>query len=276
MINNFLLFKIIKIVKIEYYENYFKFKVISNTMLKLENINISINEANIQVLNDINLEFEKDKITMLMGPNGAGKSSLVQAIMGNPSYELSGKLILNSEDITELEVEERAKKGLFLSFQQPIELPGVTQLLYLRTIVEKYQGIKLKPREFRKQLDEAMEFLEMKKEFNQREMNVGFSGGERKKNELLQLLLLKPKIALLDEIDSGIDVDGLKTIAKVIKHLQEKHNTTFIIVSHHEYLLKNLDISKVIILDEGKVAKKGSKELGLEILQHGFKGKKID
>ena len=245
-------------------------------MLKLNNVHVSINDVNIQVLNNINLEFEGEKITMLMGPNGAGKSSLVQAIMGNPSYELSGDLILKDENISNLEVEERAKKGLFLSFQQPIELPGVTQLLYLRTIVEKYHGIKLKPREFRKQLDEAMEFLEMKKDFNQREMNVGFSGGERKKNELLQLLLLKPKVALLDEIDSGIDVDGLKTIAKVIKHLQDEHNTTFIIVSHHEYLLKNLDISKVVVLDEGSIAKEGSKDLGLEILQHGFKGKKIE
>ncbi|MCH8519484.1 MAG: Fe-S cluster assembly ATPase SufC [Nanoarchaeota archaeon] len=244
-------------------------------MLQLKNINVSINEVDTPLLQNINLEFDLKKITMLMGPNGAGKSSLVQAIMGNPNYLLEGSIILNSEDITQLEVEERAKKGLFLSFQQPIELPGVTQLLYLRTIVEKYNDIKIKPKEFRKQLDEAMEFLEMKKEFNQREMNVGFSGGERKKNELLQLLLLKPKIALLDEIDSGIDVDGLKTISKVIKYLQEECNTTFIIVSHHEYLLKNLDISKVIILDEGGVAKEGSKELGLEILQHGFKGKKI-
>ncbi|MFT4244026.1 MAG: Fe-S cluster assembly ATPase SufC [Candidatus Woesearchaeota archaeon] len=245
-------------------------------MLTLKNVGIFINQANIVVLKNIELEFEPEKITMLMGPNGAGKSSFVQAIMGNPNYSLSGKLLLDEECITELEVEERAKKGIFLSFQQPIELPGVTQLLYLRTIVEKYQDIKLKPREFRKQLDEAMDFLEMKKEFNQREMNVGFSGGERKKNELLQLLLLKPKIALLDEIDSGIDVDGLKIIAKVIKYLQEKHNTTFIIVSHHEYLLKNLDISKVVVLDEGKVAKVGSKELGIDILQHGFKGKKIE
>lgn len=245
-------------------------------MLTLKNISVTIAKENIEVLKNVSTSFEEGKISMIMGPNGAGKSSLVQAVMGNPNYEIEGEIILNDEQIEELEVEERAHKGLFLSFQQPIELPGVTQLLYLRTIVEKFKGIKLKPREFRVQLDEAMNFLEMKQEFNKREMNVGFSGGEKKKNELLQLLLLEPKVAILDEIDSGIDVDGLKTIAKVISHLQKKCNTTFIIVSHHEFLLKNLDISKVIVLDDNTIAKEGSKELGLEILQHGFRGKKIE
>ena len=245
-------------------------------MLTLKNISVTIAKENIEVLKDVSTSFEEGKISMIMGPNGAGKSSLVQAVMGNPNYEIEGGIILNDEQIEELEVEERAHKGLFLSFQQPIELPGVTQLLYLRTIVEKFKGIKLKPREFRVQLDEGMNFLEMKQEFNKREMNVGFSGGERKKNELLQLLLLEPKVAILDEIDSGIDVDGLKTIAKVISHLQKKCNTTFVIVSHHEFLLKNLDISKVIVLDDNTIAKEGNKELGLEILQHGFRGKKIE
>lgn len=245
-------------------------------MLQLKNINVFVEESEEQIISNISTSFEEGKITMLMGPNGAGKSSLVQSIMGNPTYSQNGEVYLNDSLISEMEVEERAKLGLFLSFQQPIELPGVTQLLYLRTITEKFRGEKIKPKEFRIQLDEAMEFLDMNKAFNKREMNVGFSGGEKKKNELLQLLLLKPKVAILDEIDSGIDVDGLKTIAKVISHLQENYNTTFIIVSHHEFLLKELDISKVIILDEGTIGKEGTKELGLDILKNGFKGKAIE
>ncbi|MFP4402161.1 MAG: Fe-S cluster assembly ATPase SufC [Candidatus Nanoarchaeia archaeon] len=245
-------------------------------MLSLKNINVSIEDSSIQLLHDINLEVSEGSTTMLMGPNGAGKSSLVQSIMGNPQYQIEGRVSFLGEEIQELEPQEKAQKGIFVSFQQPIELPGVTQLLYLRTIVEKFKGIKIKPREFREQLNEAMSFLEMNSEFNKREMNVGFSGGEKKKNELLQLLLLEPKLAILDEIDSGIDVDGLKTIAKVIAHLQEKCNTTFLIVSHHEFLLKHLNISNVVILDNGRVAQEGGKELGLSILEHGFKGKKIE
>lgn len=244
-------------------------------MLKTKNLRVSLEDGT-QIVKGVDLEINSGEITLLMGPNGAGKSSLVQGIMGNFNYEVDGVIELDNEKIQELEVEERAQKQLFLSFQQPIELPGVTQFLYLKTIIEKYKGVKLKHKEFRKQLEEAMNFLEMKTEFNKREMNVGFSGGERKKNELLQLLLLEPKVAILDEIDSGVDVDGLRTIKKVIQHLQEKCNTTFIIVSHHEYLLKELDISQVIVLDEGKVAKTGEKELGLEIIKHGFRGKAIE
>lgn len=245
-------------------------------MLQLKNINIFVSDSKKQIISNLSALFEEGKITMLMGPNGAGKSSLVQSIMGNPNYSFEGEIYIGNERIDELGVEEKAKMGLFLSFQQPIELPGVTQLLYLRTISEKFKGKKIKPKEFRAQLDEAMGFLEMDKIFNKREMNVGFSGGERKKNELLQLLLLKPKIAILDEIDSGIDVDGLKTIAKVISYLQKEFNTTFIIVSHHEFLLKELNIDKVIVLDNGSIGKEGTKELGLDILKNGFKGKEIN
>lgn len=245
-------------------------------MLQLKNISVFVEDSQKQIVSDVSTKFEEGTITMLMGPNGAGKSSLVQSIMGNPAYSHDGEIYLNDSLLNELEVEDRAKLGLFLSFQQPIELPGVTQLLYLRTITEKFRGEKIKPKEFRNQLDAAMEFLEMNKDFNKREMNVGFSGGEKKKNELLQLLLLRPKIAILDEIDSGIDVDGLKTIAKVITYLQEKYNTTFIIVSHHEFLLKELDINKVIILDEGTIGKEGSKDIGLDILKNGFKGKSVE
>ncbi len=244
-------------------------------MLSIKNLKVSLEDGT-KIVKGVDLDINSNEVVLIMGPNGAGKSSLVQGIMGNFNYEVEGVIILDDEEIQDLEVEERAQKQLFLSFQQPIELPGVTQFLYLKTIIEKYKGIKLKHKEFRKQLEDAMNFLEMKTEFNKREMNVGFSGGERKKNELLQLLLLEPKVAVLDEIDSGVDVDGLRTIKKVIEHLQEKCGTTFVIVSHHEYLLKELNISQVVVLDEGVVAKTGGKELGLDIIQHGFRGKSIE
>ena len=246
-------------------------------MFKVEDFKVFLDDdSKTQIVKGVDFELQEKDVAILMGPNGAGKSTLVQGIMGNFSYSTEGKIILNGEEIQEDEVEERAQKQLFLSFQQPIELPGVTQFLYLKTIIEKYKGVKIKHKEFRQQLQEAMQFLEMKDEFNKREMNVGFSGGEKKKNELLQLLLLEPKVAILDEIDSGIDVDGLRIIKKVINHLQEKCNTTFIIVSHHEFLLKELDVTKVIILDVGKIAKIGERDVGLDIIKHGFKGKKIE
>lgn len=244
-------------------------------MLTVKDLVVSLKDGT-RIIKGVDFTITKGEIALLMGPNGAGKSSLVQAIMGNFNYEVNGTILLENEEIQELEVEERAQKQLFLSFQHPIELPGVTQFLYLKTIIEKYKGIKLKHKEFRQQLQEAMNFLDMKIEFNKREMNVGFSGGERKKNELLQLLLLEPKIAILDEIDSGVDVDGLRIIKAVIEHLQERCNTTFIIVSHHEYLLKELHISQVIVLDNGKIAKLGDKSLGLEIIKQGFRGKAIE
>lgn len=244
-------------------------------MFKVVDFKVSL-ESGQEIVKGVDFELNKKDICVLMGPNGAGKSSLVQGVMGNFMYETSGIVELDGTELQELEVEERAQEQLFLSHQQPIELPGVTQFLYLKTIIEKYKGIKLKHKEFREKLNQAMEFLDMNSSFNKREMNVGFSGGEKKKNELLQLLLLEPKVAILDEIDSGIDVDGLRTIKKVIEHLQETCETTFIIVSHHEYLLKNLDVSKVIVLDNGLIAKEGERELGLEIISNGFKGKALD
>ena len=244
-------------------------------MFKVSNFKVFL-EQDLEIVKGIDFEISKGEIALLMGPNGAGKSSLVQGLMGNFTYTTSGSVTLDGVELQDLDVDERARKQLFLSFQQPVELPGVTQFLFLKTIIEKYRGVSLKHKEFRLELNDAMEFLSMDTQFNKREMNVGFSGGEKKKNELLQLLLLKPKVAMLDEIDSGIDVDGLRVIKKVIEYLQKECNTTFIIVSHHEFLLKELNVSKVIVIDSGKVGAIGDRKLGLEILQEGFKGKVLN
>ncbi len=238
-------------------------------MLKIVNLKVSIPEKNI--LNGVNLNVEDGKTVVLMGQNGSGKSTLAQTIMGHPSYEIKeGTVEFNGVELNELEPDEKSKAGIFLSFQYPSEIPGVTISSYLRLIYNKSHGTKLSPAQFRKILTEKMAFIEMKEDFASRYLNEGFSGGEKKRMEMLQLLLIEPKLAILDEVDSGLDVDALKVISKVINHLKETTKLSVLIITHYTRILKHIDADEVHIMQEGQIIKSGDKSLAHELEEKGY------
>jgi len=209
-----------------------------------------------------------------MGPNGAGKSTLANALMGHPKYKLtSGKIILDDKDITNSAPETRAKNGLFLSFQSPIEIPGVKMSYFLRTIVNNHRTPQqqLSVPEFQKVLEEKMSLIKLDPSFSRRYLNEGFSGGEKKRAEILQLMLLEPKYALLDETDSGLDVDSLKLVADSINLMKtSKTKMSIIVITHYQRFLEYLQPDEVSVLYQGKIIKHGGSELAKEIEQHGF------
>ena len=240
------------------------------SQLQVKQLNVSADGK--QLLKNISLSVTQGEIVALFGPNGAGKSTLVQSIMGNEAFSCSGSVMLDGEDITKLRTEERAKRGMFVSFQHPVEIPGVSMLNFLRQSYNQIHGTKLRTHEFASVLDEKMAFLGMDKSFRMRFLNTGFSGGEKKLSEALQMLLFEPKIALLDEIDSGLDVDALKRISELIRHLQKEHKTGFLLISHYAELLKLVKPSKVYVLKNGEIVQEGNASLIEEIAKKGFKG----
>ena len=232
--------------------------------LKIEDLNVRVDGK--IILENINMEVNGSEVVALMGPNGSGKTTLANVLMGNNSYELkSGKITLDDTDITNLSTDKRARLGLFLSFQHPPEISGVTISSFLRSIVNLNREKKLSVIEFRKILKENMEFLGIDPEFSQRYLNEGFSGGEKKKMEILQLILLKPKIAVLDEADSGTDIDALKVIANGINKAKE-NGTGILIITHYQRILNYVHPDKVKILINGKIKKEGGKDV-LELLE---------
>ena len=204
----------------------------SDTLLEIQDLNLGIaNEK--EILKGINLKINKGEIHVIMGPNGSGKTTTANAILNNPVYQkTSGKIIFNGEDITNLKTDEIARKGIFMSFQLPEEIPGITVTDFLKTAKNKITGKPVKIFEFKSELKKYMEELQMKPEYANRSLNVGFSGGEKKKNEILQMKLLKPSLIILDEIDSGLDVDSMKTVFTNIKdYLEENPQTSLLIIS---------------------------------------------
>jgi Fe-S cluster assembly ATP-binding protein len=239
------------------------------SLIEIKNLSAEINGK--KVLNDINLEFNLDEVNVFLGPNGAGKSTLANVLMGNPKYIVtSGNIYFEGKNITELEADERSKLGLFLSFQNPEEVEGVTLLNFLRTSYNLVKGEELNLRNFIKLLEEKMNSLNMPKSFRSREINVGFSGGEKKRSEILQLLLLEPRFAILDELDSGLDVDALKLIGESIKKLKNEIKTGFMVITHNNKILDYLNVDKVFILVDGSIKKVGSKNLIDLIEKEGF------
>ena len=242
---------------------------------KLEIQNLHVEVEGKEILNNINLVFEEGKVHAIMGPNGSGKSTLAYTLMGHPSYKITkGKIILNNKDITTASPDERAKAGIFLSFQYPSEVPGVKLNTFLRAAVNakrKQQGKKeYSVVEFFKLLKEKMQLLNMDAKFRKRSLNEGFSGGEKKRMEMLQLLLLEPQFAILDETDSGLDVDGIKQVADAIKQAKKTTNMGIILITHYERFTKELLPDKVTILCNGKVIKQGSENLAKQIQDKGF------
>jgi len=236
--------------------------------LNIEDLNVRVDGKSI--LKNINIDINESEVVALMGPNGSGKTTLANVLMGNKSYELkSGKITLGDIDITNLSTDKRARLGLFLSFQHPPEISGVTISSFLRSIVNLSREKKLSVIEFRKILKENMEFLGIDPEFSQRYLNEGFSGGEKKKMEILQLILLKPKIAVLDEADSGTDIDALKVIAKGINKAKED-GTGILIITHYQRILDYVHPDRVKILINGEIKKEGGKDIVEQLEKEGY------
>jgi Fe-S cluster assembly ATP-binding protein len=239
-----------------------------NKLLKIENLKTQIEGK--EILKGLNLEIGKGEVHAIMGPNGAGKSTLANTLMGHPKYEvIDGEMIFEGEVINELKANERAKKGLFLSFQYPEEIPGVTVENFLRTAKIAVTGKPLKVMAFKKALKEKMELLEMKEEYAQRYLNQGFSGGEKKKNEILQMAILEPKLAILDETDSGLDVDAIRIVAQGVNSLKNSENS-MLIITHHNKILDYLQPDFIHILVDGKIVKTGDFSLAKEIEANGY------
>lgn len=223
-----------------------------------------------EILKGLNLTVNKGEIHVIMGPNGAGKSTLMNVIMGHPKYKVTeGSIDFEGENITELKTNERAKKGIFLSFQSPEEVPGITVESLLRSARTESTGKPIKLLAFRRELKEKMELLEMNESYAERYLNVGFSGGEKKKNEIIQMLMLNPKLAILDETDSGLDVDAVKIVSKGISEFKNENNS-ILIITHNSKILQYLKPDFVHVLLDGKIVKTGDASLMDEINTKGF------
>lgn len=238
-------------------------------VLKIENLHVEV--AGQEILKGVALEVKKGEVVALMGPNGSGKSTLSFALMGHPKYKItSGKIFLNGEDITNSPPDERARKGLFLSFQYPQEISGITLSNFLRSAVNaRNPDKKINVIEFRKMLKEKMKTLEVPEKFADRYLNEGFSGGEKKRSEILQLSVLQPKIAILDETDSGLDIDSLRIVAEGINSLKKEMGV--ILITHYQRLLNYITPDKIFIMHKGIIIKSGGKELALELEEKGYK-----
>ena len=245
---------------------------LSYNMLKIKDLYVSIEGE--EILKGINLEVKAGELHAIMGPNGSGKSTLANVLAGKEEYEVtSGEIIYEGEDLLEMEPEDRSKKGIFLSFQYPVEIPGVPMVNFLKTAVNehrKYRGQKdYTAGEFLKMMREKKDLVDMDTQLTNRSVNEGFSGGEKKKNEIFQMALLEPKLGILDETDSGLDIDALKTVAHGVNALRSPENAT-IVVTHYQRLLEYLVPDHVHVLYNGKIVRSAGKELALQLEEKGY------
>ena len=223
------------------------------------------------ILHDVNLDVARGETHVLMGPNGAGKSTLGHVIMGDPAYDVTaGSIDFDGADITELSPDKRSRAGLFLSFQAPVEIPGVPLSSFLRAAAAGREGIDLKGKQFRRHVRELAEELDFDPDYLDRELGVGFSGGEKKKLEMLQLLLLSPKLAFLDETDSGLDVDALGVVSRGIEAYRKRCDGTLVIITHNTRILEHLEVDRVHVLVRGRMAAEGDASMIADIDANGF------
>ena len=241
-------------------------------MLNIKNLRVSV--ENKLILNDLNLKINPGEVHAIMGPNGSGKSTLANVLSGKKGYEIQGEILFDELNINDISVEERAQKGIFLAFQYPVEIPGVNTNVFLRTSlnsIRKSKGEKeLDTLNFLKLIKEKAKELGIDEKFLSRQLNVGFSGGEKKKNEILQMKLLQPKLSILDETDSGLDIDALKIVADGVNSYKKKDNA-FLIITHYQRLLDYIKPDFIHVLSKGKIVKTGSAELALELEKSGYK-----
>ena len=240
------------------------------SVLEIKDLHVSIEDK--EILKGVNLTLKTGEIAAIMGPNGTGKSTLSAAIMGNPIFEVTqGEILLDGENILEMEVDERARLGLFLAMQYPSEIPGITNAEFIRAAMNagKKDDEKISVRDFIMKLDEKMELLGMKEEMAERYLNEGFSGGEKKRNEILQLLMVEPKFALLDEIDSGLDIDALKVVSKGVNAMRGE-GFGAMIITHYQRLLNYITPDIVHVMMDGRVVLSGGPELAARLEKEGY------
>lgn len=243
-------------------------------LLTIKDLHASIGGK--EILKGVNLVINQGEVHAIMGPNGAGKSTLSAVLTGNPAYEVtSGEVWLNGKNLLEMPAEQRAREGVFLSFQYPVEIPGVSMINFMRAAVNakrQYEGLpELSARDFLKLMREKRALLEMADKLNNRSVNEGFSGGEKKKNEILQMAMLNPCLAILDETDSGLDIDALRIVAEGVNRLKTPQNAS-IVITHYQRLLDYIVPDFVHVLVDGKIVKTGDKTLALELEEHGYDG----
>jgi Fe-S cluster assembly ATP-binding protein len=241
-------------------------------MISIKNLHASVNGK--KILNGINLEIKAGEIHAIMGPNGSGKSTLSSVLAGHPDYEVTeGEIIFNGKNLLELEAENRAREGLFLAFQYPVEIPGVSNINFLKTAINEireYNGLEqMAAKDFLAMVKEKQKLVELDGKLTNRSVNEGFSGGEKKRNEIFQLAMLEPKLAILDETDSGLDIDALKIVANGVNMLKNKNNA-FIVITHYQRLLDYIIPDFVHVLYNGKIVKSGTKEMALELEAKGY------
>ena len=240
-------------------------------MLEIKNLKATINEK--LILKGLDLDIKPGEVHAIMGPNGSGKSTLANVLSGKNGYEIEGEIIFNGMDLNDLKIEERAQKGIFLAFQYPLEIPGVNTNNFLRTSlnsVRKARGEKeLDTLTFLKLIKEKAKELNIDEKFLSRQLNVGFSGGEKKKNEILQMKLLEPKLSILDETDSGLDIDALRIVADGVNSYKNKENA-FLIITHYQRLLDYIKPDFIHVLSAGKIIKTGNADLGQQLEKTGY------
>ncbi|MBN2732929.1 MAG: Fe-S cluster assembly ATPase SufC [Balneolaceae bacterium] len=243
-------------------------------MLEIKNLHVVVEEDGTEILKGVNLKINEGEIHAIMGPNGSGKSTLAKVVAGHEAYEITdGDILFEGESILELDPDERAHLGLFLAFQYPVEVPGVTNKTLLReaynTIAKERGREELDPLEFEDYVHERLDIVEMKPEFLDRSINAGFSGGEKKRNEIFQMAVLDPKISFLDETDSGLDIDALKIVSKGINHLAGENNA-ICLVTHYQRILDYIVPDFVHVMLDGKIVKSGDKKLAVELEEKGY------
>jgi Fe-S cluster assembly ATP-binding protein len=237
-------------------------------MLKIEDLHVEIDGQ--EIVKGVDLEVDKGEIHAIMGPNGSGKSTLANVLMGHPRYEVTeGSITFQGEDVFELEPDERAKLGMFLAFQYPSEVPGVSVANFLRTAVNSVREEELSPMEMYRLLQEKMSIMQMDPKFAERYLNEGFSGGEKKRNEILQMLMLDPKLAIMDETDSGLDIDALQVVAKGVNEMKGPEFSA-VIITHYQRILRYIEPDRVHVMLDGRLVTSGGKELADDLEEKGY------
>lgn len=247
----------------------------SEPLLNVKNLSVDVEDKSI--LHGINLTINKGETHVLMGPNGAGKSTLGCTLMGNPNYHVTdGEIFFGGENITKEAADKRARLGMFLSFQNPLEVPGISLSNFIRSALSARTGKNVRIWDFNKELQKAMEVLDMDPSYGFRDLNVGFSGGEKKKAEILQMLMLEPKLAILDETDSGLDVDAVRTVSKGVQLYRERVHGSLLIITHSTRILEALTVDAAHIMEQGVIVKNGDASLVDTINENGFGGIRAD
>jgi len=241
-------------------------------LLKIVNLHAEIAEDGTEILKGVDLELGSGEIHAIMGPNGSGKSTLSKVISGHPAYEVTdGDILFRGESVLDMEPDERARSGVFLAFQYPVEIPGVSVANFMRTAINAKRGEEVDIFDFQEELEGKMEMLEMDPAFALRSVNEGFSGGEKKRNEILQLAMLEPELAVMDETDSGLDIDALKIVTAGINRIKEQNpGMTVLLITHYQRMLNYITPDRVHVMVEGRIIRSGGAELALELEERGY------